>query len=147
MELTTSNLKRLWKRPRAPKWVRELCNVLPGKVENWEQSFEERCNGDMILEVWRIILSIDKARRSWLKQKSKEERQRRKKKASLGGRKVGDFSATPGSQKVGGFLATLGGQKVGGFWAAPGRRTVVGFSTALGEGTIWIHGIWSDALN
>ena len=81
LELTTSNLKRLRKRPGAPKWVRELCKVLLAKVENSEDSYEERSNGDMILEVSRIILSIDKARKAWLKKKLKEERQKRKRKA------------------------------------------------------------------
>ena len=54
--------------------------MLLEKVEKWEESFEERCDGDMILEVWRIILPIDKVGKSWLKRKAKEERQRRKRK-------------------------------------------------------------------
>ena len=73
-EMTANNLKRLRKRPGAPKWVHELCKMLLEKVENWEESFEDRSDGDMILEVWRIILPIDKAGKSWLKQKAKEER-------------------------------------------------------------------------
>ena len=80
-QLTTGNLKKLRNRQGAPKWVRELCKLLPGKVENWEDSYEERSDGDIILEVWRIILAIDKAGKFRLKQKSKEERQRRNRKA------------------------------------------------------------------
>ena len=61
LEMTANNLKRLRKRPGAPKWVRELCKMLPEKVENWTRR--------------------DKAGKSWLKHKAKEERQRRKRKA------------------------------------------------------------------
>ena len=60
LEMTANNLKRLQKGPGAPKWVRELCKMLLEKVEKWEESFEDRSDGDMILEVWRIILPIDK---------------------------------------------------------------------------------------
>ena len=51
LDILANHLKRLRKRPRAPNWVRELCKMLLEKVENWEESFEERCDGDMILEV------------------------------------------------------------------------------------------------
>ena len=49
---------------RSPKWVREVCKMLLEKVENLGESFEDRSDGDMILEVWRIILPIDKAGKS-----------------------------------------------------------------------------------
>ena len=81
LEMTTNILKRFRKRPGAPKWVRELCKMLLEKLENRKKSFEEMSDGDMILEVWRVILHIDKAGKSWLKQNMKEERQRRKRKA------------------------------------------------------------------